>query len=151
MDLENKNVNALRMLAVDMIENANSGHPGIALGSAPILYALYSKHLNVVPKDDKNILRDRFVMSAGHGSSIYYATLHAFGYGISMDDLKSFRKAGAITPGHPEYGLTPGVDATTGPLGQGVAMAVGMAMAQKLMASRFNKHDILYLIIILIP
>jgi len=142
MDLENKNVNALRMLAVDMIENANSGHPGIALGSAPILYALYSKHLNVVPKDDKNILRDRFVMSAGHGSSIYYATLHAFGYGISMDDLKSFRKAGAITPGHPEYGLTPGVDATTGPLGQGVAMAVGMAIGQRVMGSKFNKPDI---------
>lgn len=142
MSLENKNVNALRVLAVDMIENAKSGHPGIALGSAPILYALYSKHLNIVPTDDKNILRDRFVMSAGHGSSIYYATLHAFGYDISMDDLKKFRVLGSKTPGHPEYGHTPGVDATTGPLGQGVATAVGMAIAQKMMASRFNKADL---------
>lgn len=142
MDLENKNVNALRILAVDMIEEASSGHPGIALGSAPILYALYSKILNAVPDDDKNILRDRFVMSAGHGSSIYYATLSAFGYKISMNDLKAFRKMGSITPGHPEYGVVPGVDATTGPLGQGVSMAVGMAVAEKNMASRFNKPDL---------
>ncbi|MBQ7351947.1 MAG: transketolase [Clostridia bacterium] len=142
MNLENKNVNALRILAVDMIENAKSGHPGIALSSAPILYALYSKHLNVVPDDDKNIFRDRFVMSAGHGSSIYYATLHAFGFDLTLDDLKSFRKLDSITPGHPEYGLVPGVDATTGPLGQGVSTAVGMALAQKLMASKFNKPDI---------
>lgn len=142
MDLENNNINALRILAVDMIENAKSGHPGIALGSAPILYTLYSKILNVVPSDDKNILRDRFVMSAGHGSSIYYAMLHAFGYGLSMNDLKAFRKIGSITPGHPEYKLVPGVDATTGPLGQGVSMAVGMAIAQKTMASKFNKADI---------
>jgi len=142
MNLENKNINALRILAVDMIENAKSGHPGIALGCAPTLYALYSKILNVVPTDDKNILRDRFVLSAGHGSSIYYAMLHAFGYNITIEDLKEFRQLDSLTPGHPEYGLVPGVDATTGPLGQGVAMAVGMAIAQKLMASRFNKHDI---------
>ncbi len=142
MSLENKNVNALRVLAVDMIENAKSGHPGIALGAAPILYALYSKHLNIVPTDDKNILRDRFVMSAGHGSSIYYATLHTFGYDITMEDLKKFRVLGSKTPGHPEYNHTPGVDATTGPLGQGVATAVGMAIAQKMMASRFNKADL---------
>ena len=142
MSLENKNINAIRVLAVDMIENAKSGHPGIALGAAPILYALYSRHLNVVPTDDKNIFRDRFVMSAGHGSSVYYATLHAFGYKISMDDLKKFRVLGSLTPGHPEYNHTPGVDATTGPLGQGVATAVGMAIAQKMMASRFNKADV---------
>lgn len=142
MSLENKNINAIRVLAVDMIENAKSGHPGIALGAAPILYALYSRHLNVVPTDDKNIFRDRFVMSAGHGSSVYYATLHAFGYKISMDDLKKFRVLGSLTPGHPEYNHTPGVDATTGPLGQGVATAVGMAIAQKMMASRFNKADL---------
>lgn len=142
MDLESKNVNNLRILAIDMIENARSGHPGIALGSAPILYTLYSKVLNVIPDDDKNIFRDRFVMSAGHGSSILYATLHAFGYKISMDDLKNFRKMGSITPGHPEYKVVPGVDATTGPLGQGVATAVGMAIAEKIMASKFNKHDI---------
>ena len=142
MDLENKNINALRILAVDMIENAKSGHPGIALGAAPTLYALYSKILNVVPSDDKNILRDRFIMSAGHGSSIYYATLSAFGYDISMKDLKSFRKLDSITPGHPEVGLVPGVDATTGPLGQGVSMAVGMAIAERIMANKFNKADI---------
>ena len=142
MEMDNKNINNLRILAVDMIENAGSGHPGIALGSAPILYGLYSKVLNVTPDDDKNIFRDRFVMSAGHGSSILYATLHAFGYNISMDDLKRFRKKGSITPGHPEYGVVPGVDATTGPLGQGVSTAVGLAIAQRIMASRFNKADI---------
>jgi len=142
MDLENKNINALRILAVDMIENAKSGHPGIALGAAPILYSLYSKILNVTPSDDKNILRDRFVMSAGHGSSIYYATLSAFGYNISINDLKEFRKLDSITPGHPEVDLVPGVDATTGPLGQGVSMAVGMAIAERIMANKFNKADI---------
>ena len=142
MNIEMKNVNNLRILAIDMIENAKSGHPGIALSCAPILYTLYSKVLNVIPEDDKNIFRDRFVMSAGHGSSIYYAMLHAFGYKISIDDLKKFRKFGSITPGHPEYNVVPGVDATTGPLGQGVAMAVGMAIAQRHMASRFNKADI---------
>ncbi|MBE5758247.1 MAG: transketolase [Clostridiales bacterium] len=142
MDIESKNVNALRILAVDMIENAKSGHPGIALGSAPILYSLYSKILNVVPDEPDNILRDRFVLSAGHGSSIYYATLSAFGYDISMQDLKNFRKLGSITPGHPEVGVVPGVDATTGPLGQGVAMAVGMAIAERYMANRFNKADL---------
>lgn len=142
MNLENKNINALRMLAIDMIENAKSGHPGIALGCAPTLYALYSRHMNVVPTDDKNMLRDRFVLSAGHASSVYYAVLHAFGYKISIDDLKQFRKMGSITPGHPEYGIVPGVDASTGPLGQGVATAVGMAIGQKLLSSRFNKPDI---------
>lgn len=142
MDLENKNVNAIRMLSIDIIENADSGHPGIALGAAPILYSLYSKHLNVIPDDDKNILRDRFVLSAGHGSSILYATLHSFGFNITTNDLKNFRTLDSKTPGHPEVTIVPGVDATTGPLGQGVAMAVGMAIAQKLMASRFNKPDI---------
>lgn len=142
MNEDIRNINNLRLLAVDMIENAKSGHPGIALGAAPILYSLYSKVLNIIPDDPYNILRDRFVLSAGHGSSIYYAMLHAFGYDIKLDDLKNFRKNGSITPGHPEFGLTPGVDATTGPLGQGVAMAVGMAMAERFMASRFNKADI---------
>lgn len=142
MNLETKNINNLRILAVDMIENAGSGHPGIALGSAPILYTLYSKHMNVVPDDDKNILRDRFVLSAGHGSSILYATLHAFGYKISIDDLKNFRKYKSNTPGHPEFGVVPGVDASTGPLGQGVATAVGLALGQRLMASKFNKPDL---------
>ncbi len=142
MDKDLENINAIRILAVDMIENAKSGHPGIALGCAPILYTLFAKHLNVVPDDDKNILRDRFVMSAGHGSSILYAMLHAFGYKITMDDLKQFRHIGSKTPGHPEVDLVPGVDATTGPLGQGVSMAVGMAMAERMMASRYNKPDL---------
>lgn len=142
MNLETKNINNLRILAVDMIENARSGHPGIALGSAPTLYTLYSKHMNVVPDDDKNILRDRFVLSAGHGSSILYATLHAFGYKISIDDLKNFRKYQSKTPGHPECDVVPGVDASTGPLGQGVATAVGLALGQRLMASKFNKPDL---------
>ncbi|MGN0960820.1 MAG: transketolase, partial [Christensenellales bacterium] len=142
MNLENKNINNLRILAIDMIENAKSGHPGIALGCAPTLYTLYSKHMSVVPDDDKNILRDRFVMSAGHGSSILYATLYAFGYKPSMDDLKNFRKYNSITPGHPEYGVVPGVDASTGPLGQGVATAVGLAIAQRIMATKFNKPDL---------
>ncbi len=140
--MDNKNVNNLRILAVDMIENASSGHPGIALSSAPTLYSLYSKVINVNPEEPDNIFRDRFVMSAGHGSSILYATLHAFGYKISMEDLKNFRKLDSITPGHPEYKVVPGVDATTGPLGQGVATAVGLAIGQKIMASKFNKPDL---------
>ena len=142
MNLEMKNINALRILAVDMIEQAKSGHPGISLGIAPALYTLYSKHMNVDPSDDKNIFRDRFVLSAGHGSSIYYATLYAMGYKLTIEDLKNFRQLDSITPGHPEYGVTPGVDASTGPLGQGVSMAVGLAIAQKKMASAFNKPDI---------
>ena len=106
MKMDNKNVNNLRILAIDMIENAKSGHPGIALDAAPILYALYSKIINVNPEDPLNLFRDRFVMSAGHGSSILYATLHAFGYKISMEDLKAFRKIDSITPGHPEINVT---------------------------------------------
>lgn len=142
MNLENKNINNLRMLAIDMIENTKSGHPGIALGCAPTIYTLYANHLSVIPDDDKNILRDRFVLSAGHGSSILYATLHAFGYKISMEDLKKFRQYRSNTPGHPEVGLVPGVDVSTGPLGQGIATAVGLAISQKLMATRFNKPDL---------
>lgn len=142
MKMDNKNVNNLRILAIDMIENAKSGHPGIALDAAPILYALYSKIINVNPEDPLNLFRDRFVMSAGHGSSILYATLHAFGYKISMEDLKAFRKLDSITPGHPEINVTPGIDASTGPLGQGVATAVGLAIAEKLMANKFNKPDL---------
>ena len=140
--IENKTVNNLRYISLSMIEKANSGHPGIALSAAPILYTLYAKNMNVIPSDPTNIYRDRFVMSAGHGSSILYATLSSMGYPISMEDLKSFRKKGSITPGHPEYGVTPGVDCTTGPLGQGVATAVGLALAEKMMADRFNKPDI---------
>ena len=142
MNEDIRNINNLRILAVDMIENAKSGHPGIALGSAPILYSLYSKIMNVVPDDPMNLLRDRIVLSAGHASSVYYAMLHAFGYKISMEDLKNFRKNGSITPGHPEYRMVPGVDASTGPLGQGIGMGVGMALAERYYEAYFNTEDI---------
>lgn len=140
-NLDTKTINALRVRATSMIERAKSGHPGIALDVAPILYTLYTRVLNVVPSDPENILRDRFVMSAGHGSSILYSTLSAVGYDIKLADLKNFRKLGSITPGHPEKGVTPGVDFGAGPLGQGVASAVGLALAERVMASKYNKHD----------
>ena len=139
--IEEQCVNELRVLSAEMITNAGSGHPGIALGSAPILYSLYANCMAVNPDDPYNFNRDRFVLSAGHGSSILYSTLHAMGYKISTDDLKKFRTCGSITPGHPEYGITPGVDSTTGPLGQGIANAVGMAIAEKHFAAIFNKKD----------
>ena len=128
---EERIVNQIRGLGIDMIHEANSGHPGIVLGAASIIYTVYAHHLRF-SKDNPNFFnRDRFVMSAGHGSALLYATLGMAGFNIELDDLKKFRKIDSITPGHPEYGVTPGVDATTGPLGQGVAMAVGMAIAEK--------------------
>lgn len=141
MEIDNKVINALRVRAVSMIENAKSGHPGIALDIAPMLYTLYAKVLNVCPKEPNHLLRDRFVLSAGHGSSILYSTLSAMGYDISVKDLKNFRKLNSKTPGHPEMSVTPGVDFGTGPLGQGVSTAVGMALAERIMASRYNKPD----------
>ncbi len=130
-EMDSKVVAQIRALALDTIQNAKSGHPGIALGAAPILYTLYSKHLKCNPKDANWINRDRFVLSAGHGSALLYATLHMAGYNITLDDLRQFRKIDSVTPGHPEYGITEGVDASTGPLGQGVGMAVGMAIAEE--------------------
>lgn len=130
-EMDAKIVSQIRSLGLDMIQNAKSGHTGITLGAAPIIYTLYSKHLRVNPKDPSWINRDRFVMSAGHGSALLYATLYLAGYNIELEDLKKFRKIDSITPGHPEYGITPGVDASTGPLGQGVGMAVGMAIAEE--------------------
>ena len=141
MTIQEKAINELRVLSAEIITNAGSGHPGIALGSAPILYALYADILDTNPTDAKNIFRDRFVLSAGHGSSLLYSTLYAMGYDISNNDLKNFRKIGSKTPGHPEVDVTSGVDASTGPLGQGISNAVGMAIAQKHLASRFNKQD----------
>ncbi len=132
-------VDQIRSLGIDMIDKAKSGHPGIVLGAAPILYTLYAKVLRVDPKVPNFFNRDRFVLSAGHGSALLYATLYMAGYDISLDDLKKFRQASSITPGHPEYGVTPGVDMTTGPLGQGFATAVGMAMAEVRLRSIFNK------------
>ena len=132
-------VDAIRMLGVDAIEKSKSGHPGIVLGAAPMAYALWSKHINVNPKDPKWFNRDRFVLSAGHGSMLMYSLLHLSGYDVSIDDIKNFRQWGSKTPGHPEFGHTPGVDTTTGPLGQGIATAVGMALAETHLAEKYNK------------
>lgn len=134
------NVNQLRINAMNMINGANSGHPGIALDFAPALYVLYKNHLK--GSYQKHLLRDRFVLSAGHGSALLYSVLNAFGYDVSTEQLKNFRQLDSITPGHPEVGLTDGVDASTGPLGQGLSYAVGMALAEKMMAERFNKPDV---------
>ena len=129
--MDNEIIANIKTLGIDMINAANSGHPGIVLGAAPIIYTLFAKHLDISIRDSNWINRDRFVMSAGHGSALLYATLYMAGYDISLEDLKHFRKVGFKTPGHPEHGLTPGVDMTTGPLGQGFASAVGMAIASK--------------------
>ena len=124
-------VNNIKGLAIDMIDEAKSGHPGIVLSAAPILYALYANHLRISTTDDKWFNRDRFIMSAGHGSALLYATLYMAGYDLSLDDLKRFRRIDSKTPGHPELNITPGVDMTTGPLGQGLASAVGIALGER--------------------
>ncbi|UQZ90799.1 transketolase [Deltaproteobacteria bacterium Smac51] len=134
-------VNTMRLLAADMVEKAKSGHPGLPLGAAPMAYVLLSRFLKHNPADPAWPDRDRFILSAGHGSALLYAWLHLAGYGLSLDELKDFRQWGSLTPGHPEHGHTPGVDATTGPLGHGFAMGVGMAMAEKMMADRFNRPE----------
>ncbi len=137
--IDTKCVNAIRVLAADAIQKANSGHPGLPLGSAPMAYELWANHMNHNPKDPKWENRDRFVLSGGHGSMLLYSLLHLFGFGLTKEDLMQFRQLGSLTPGHPEYGHTVGLEATTGPLGAGVAMAVGMAAAEKHLASIFNK------------
>ncbi len=142
LDLNQKTVNTIRALSADMVQKANSGHPGKPLGSAPMAYTLWSKHLNFNPKDSKWVNRDRFVLSAGHASALIYSLLHLFEYDVQMDDLKEFRQWGSRTPGHPEYLDTDGVETTTGPLGAGLATAVGMAMAQAHIAAKYNKDDI---------
>ncbi|MBQ6687586.1 MAG: transketolase [Bacilli bacterium] len=136
-----KIVNNLKILGIDMIDHAGSGHPGIVLGAAPIIYTLYAKHMKINPSNPKWINRDRFVLSAGHASALLYATLHMAGYDLSINDLKSFRELNSVTPGHPEYNVTPGVDVSTGPLGQGVANAVGMAMAERYIRNLIKKYD----------
>lgn len=135
---EQQAITAIRTLAIDAITKANSGHPGVALGAAPAAYALW-RQMKHNPANAKWNARDRFVLSCGHASALEYSLLHFFGFGVTMEDMKQFRQWGSITPGHPEHGLTNGVEMTTGPLGQGFASAVGMAMAQAHMASRFNK------------
>ncbi len=143
--LERLAVDTIRTLSIDGVQQANSGHPGAPMGMAPMAYALWTKHLRHAPTDPAWPNRDRFVLSAGHASMLLYSLLHLTGYDVSLDDLKSFRQWGSITPGHPEYGLTPGVEATTGPLGQGLVNGVGMAIAERRLAGEFNKpgHDVI--------
>ena len=132
-------VDTLRFLSVDMVQQAESGHPGLPLGAAPMAYALWTGPLRHNPADPLWPDRDRFVLSAGHGSALLYSLLHVTGYDLSLDDLRRFRQWGSKTPGHPERGHTPGVEITTGPLGQGFADAVGMAIAEAHLAARYNR------------
>ncbi len=134
-------VNTIRTLSIDSIEKANSGHPGMPMGAAPMAFSLWTKHMNHNPSNPNWFNRDRFVLSAGHGSMLLYSLLHLTGYDLSLEELQNFRQWGSKTPGHPEFRHTPGVEATTGPLGQGVAMAVGMAMAERHLASTYNKDN----------
>lgn len=137
--IDQLSINTIRTLSIDSIEKANSGHPGLPMGAAPMAYTLWAKKMQHNPSDPKWFNRDRFVLSAGHGSMLLYSLLHLFNYGLSLDELKQFRQWGSLTPGHPEYGHTVGVEATTGPLGQGIAMAVGMAMAEAHLGAVYNK------------
>lgn len=139
MNLESMSTQTIRYLAVDAVNRAKSGHPGLPMGAAPMAKVLYSQHLRFNPEDPQWLGRDRFVLSAGHGSALLYALLHLYGYDVSIEDLKAFRQVGSKTPGHPEYRDTPGVETTTGPLGQGLANAVGMAMASKKMAAEYGE------------
>ena len=141
-EVEIKSINTIRMLSVDQIEKAKSGHPGICMGAAPMTYTLFNKHMNINPENSKWFNRDRFILSAGHGSALLYSMLHLSGFDVSIDDLKQFRQLNSKTPGHPEVGHTPGVEATSGPLGQGIAQSVGMAMAEKHLAAKYNKEGL---------
>ena len=139
-EIARKSVNAIRILAADSVQKANSGHPGLPLGSAAMAYELWANHMNHNPANPKWANRDRFILSGGHGSTLLYSLLHLFGYGLTIEDLKNFRQLDSLTPGHPEYGHTVGVEATTGPLGAGMGMAVGMAIAEAHLAAKFNKE-----------
>lgn len=139
MDL--KSINTLRLLSVDMVENAKSGHPGMPLGCSPMMYILFKNFINLHPLDTTWINRDRFILSNGHGCALLYSILHMYKYNISIDDLKKFRQLGSITPGHPEKNITPGIEVTTGPLGQGFANGVGVALAMKHLGSKFNTDN----------
>ena len=134
----------LRSLVIDVINKSKSGHPGMSIGSAPILYTLFTRHLKADPKHPEWINRDRFVLSAGHASALLYSLLHLCGYEISMDDLKQFRQLDSITPGHPERGVTPGVDASSGPLGQGIAQAVGLALAEQSLRALYKDSKLVF-------
>ena len=132
-------VNALRVLAADEVQKANSGHPGLPLGAAPAAYTVWAYEMKHDPKNYRWENRDRFILSGGHGSALLYALLHLFGYGLTKNDLENFRQLDSLTPGHPEYGHTVGVEATTGPLGAGMGMAVGMAIAEAHLSAVFNR------------
>lgn len=138
--LEQTSINTIRTLTIDAVEKASSGHPGMPMGAAPMAYKLWTEFMDHNPKNSNWFDRDRFVLSAGHGSMLLYSLLHLSGYNVTMDDLKSFRQWGSKTPGHPEYGHTDGVEATTGPLGQGLSMATGMAMAEAHLAAKYNRE-----------
>lgn len=142
MKRESLAVNTLRALSIDQIDQANSGHPGLPLGASPMAWTLWADQMNFQPQDPQWINRDRFVLSAGHGSSLLYSLLHLFGFGLEKEDLMDFRQIGSLTPGHPEYGHTVGVETTTGPLGAGISTAVGMAMAENRLGAIYNKDDL---------
>lgn len=142
MSIEQKTINTIRVLSAEAVQKANSGHPGLPLGAAPMAYGLWANIMNHNPKNPNWINRDRFILSAGHGSALIYSLLHLFDYGLTIEDLKDFRQIGSKTPGHPEYGHTVGVEMTTGPLGQGISTAVGMAMAEAHLAAKFNREDL---------
>src|SRR6478609_6599183 len=139
--LDQQSIDTIRFLAVDMVQQANSGHPGLPLGAAPMAYVLWSRFLKHDPSDPGWWDRDRFVLSAGHGSALLYALLHLTGYDLSLEQIKRFRQWGSQTPGHPERGVTPGVETTTGPLGQGFGNGVGMAIAEAYLAARYNNAE----------
>ena len=134
-------VNTLRFLAADQVEKAKSGHPGFPLGTAPLMHTIWDRFMSYNPANPEWFNRDRFILSPGHGSALMYAMLHVAGYDLPMEELKNFRQWGSKTAGHPERGLTPGVDVSTGPLGHGFAMGVGFAMAEAMLAARYNKPD----------
>ena len=141
-EIDQRSINTLRALAIDAIQQANSGHPGLPMGSAAMAHVLFTRFLSFNPRDPHWPDRDRFVLSAGHGSMLLYGLLHLAGYDVPMDELKRFRQWGSMTPGHPEVGVTPGVEVSTGPLGQGAANAVGMAVAEAFLAATYNRPDI---------
>src|SRR5437764_3382984 len=145
LSLQDLAINTIRVLSADAVQNANSGHPGMPMGAAAMAYTLWTRYLKFNPKNPRWFDRDRFVLSAGHGSMLLYSLLHLTGYDLSLDELTQFRQWGSRTPGHPEWHDTPGVEATTGPLGQGAANAVGMAIAERYLARLFNRpgHEII--------
>src|SRR5512143_641150 len=144
-DLQTRAINTIRFLAADAVQQANSGHPGLPMGAASMAFTLWTRHLRHNPRNPKWAGRDRFILSGGHGSMLLYSLLHLTGYDLALDEIKNFRQFESRTPGHPEYGLTPGIEVTTGPLGQGFAQGVGMAMAATHLAAEFNKpgHELI--------